>query len=113
MVKMHEERMANQQIARVPHILQISVFSTLRRFQDMNSTQNCCTSDKLATADTHKILKIVRQRHRRNPRRSLIELGSKLFMSGRKVSDIVEQGLGTKLFKMLIFHVFWKDTKPI
>ena len=75
------------------------VYRTIRRFNETGGIGDKPRSGRPCTVTTPKLVKVVRERFRRNPRRSMRKMASELKVSRRSIQRVVTTKLGMCSFK--------------
>lgn len=93
------------QITRELKIPQSTVSNILKTYKNLNDVSDKVRSGRPCSARSKKNIKIVRERIRRNPRRSMRKMGRDLKIDEKSIRNLVKKDLKLKPIKFQTAHV--------
>ena len=100
-----------REIARTLKIAPSTVSDIIKRFEDSESVDDMPRSGRPRTSRTPKLIKVVRERIRRNPRRSMRKMARELQISEGSVRNIVKKDLRLRPYKLQKAHLLTKKNQ--
>lgn len=97
-------------VAKLVGVCRKTVFNTMRRFNDEGNVSTKSRSGRPRTKRTKRIIRIIEKRVKRNPRKSLSQLGKGLNISKTTAHRAVHNDLGLRSYKLHPRHAISRQS---
>lgn len=99
-IQLHRAGKTNSEIIKLLKVAKSTVYHVVNRFKELGTSEDRPRSGRPRTARTKKVVNAVRERMRRNPKRSIRKLAKDMNVSNTSMRTIVRKDLRLSPYKM-------------
>ncbi|XP_076044978.1 uncharacterized protein LOC143027553 [Oratosquilla oratoria] len=99
-IELHRAGKTNSEIIKLLKVAKSTVYHVVNRFKELGTSEDRRRSGRPRTARTKKVVNAVRERMRRNPKRSIRKLAKDMNVSNTSMRTIVRKDLRLSPYKM-------------